>query len=127
MKNRSLLLAVSFAALLACSACSSSSTAPATDTKAAAVSTKPIPVVFKKAPAAVQKTLTDNAGGLKIHGLAKCTKDGVVEYKGHVTKTDGSKTYITVAEDGKLLSTKTVTPAGKAVKAAAKAAAPAKK
>jgi hypothetical protein len=55
-------------------------------------------------PAAVQKTIKDNADGGKILEVEKETKkDGTVVYAAEVKKTDGKRVEIEVAEDGKLI------------------------
>lgn len=54
-------------------------------------------------PAAVQKTINDNAGGGKVVEVEKETgKDGVV-YEAEVKKTNGDTIEIKVASDGKLI------------------------
>ncbi|MGC3961217.1 MAG: hypothetical protein QM813_25795 [Verrucomicrobiota bacterium] len=55
-------------------------------------------------PAAVQKTITDNAGGGTVGEVEKTTKkDGTIVYEADVKKADGKKIEIKVAADGKLI------------------------
>lgn len=66
-------------------------------------------------PPAVQKTITDNAGGGKIEEIEKETKiqharalhfdndKSVTVYKAEVEKPDGKEIKIRVGEDGKLI------------------------
>ena len=62
-------------------------------------------VAFDKAPAAVQKTLTDEAKGNKIETVDKETEDGKTVYEADV-KIGGKNYEIKVAEDGTLISKK---------------------
>ncbi|MCI0746747.1 MAG: hypothetical protein L0Y58_15200 [Verrucomicrobia subdivision 3 bacterium] len=62
-------------------------------------------VKLSDCPAAVQKTIKENANGGKILEIEKETKkDGTVVYEAEVKKSDGKTIEIEVAEDGKLLS-----------------------
>ena len=67
-------------------------------------------VRWSQLPAAVQKTMTDNAGGGKIEEIEKETKmkDGktVTVYEAEVKKTGGRKIEIKVGEDGRLIELK---------------------
>ncbi len=67
-------------------------------------------VQWTDVPPAVQKTITDNAGGGKIEEVEKETKtrDGktVTIYEAEVKKPDGKKIEIEVADDGKLIGVK---------------------
>jgi uncharacterized membrane protein YkoI len=67
-------------------------------------------VRWSQLPAAVQKTMTDNAGGGKIEEIEKETKmkDGktVTVYEAEVKKPDGRKIEIKVGEDGRLIELK---------------------
>ena len=54
-------------------------------------------------PAAVQKTIKDNAGSGEILEVEKCAKKDAVVYEAEVKKADGSKVDIKVAADGKLI------------------------
>lgn len=55
-------------------------------------------------PAAVQKTINDNANGGQVVEVEKETKkDGTVVYEAEVKKTDGTEIEIEVAEDGTLI------------------------
>jgi hypothetical protein len=54
-------------------------------------------------PAAVQKTIKDNAGGGEILEVEKCAKKGAVVYEAEVKKADGKKIDIKVGADGKLI------------------------
>jgi uncharacterized membrane protein YkoI len=64
-------------------------------------------VQWSELPAAVQKTIMDNAGGGKIEEIEKETKskDGktVTVYEAEVKNPDGKKVEIKVGEDGKLI------------------------
>ena len=64
-------------------------------------------VQWSELPAAVQKTITDNAGGGKVEEIEKETKskDGktITIYEAEVKKPDGKKVEIKVGEDGKLI------------------------
>jgi uncharacterized membrane protein YkoI len=64
-------------------------------------------VQWSELPAAVQKTITDNAGGGKVEDIEKETKskDGktITIYEAEVKKPDGKKVEIKVGEDGKLI------------------------
>lgn len=61
-------------------------------------------------PPAVQKTITDHAGGGKIEEVEKETKmhggKSVTIYEAEVKKPDGKEIEIKVAEDGKLIKVK---------------------
>ena len=63
-------------------------------------------VQWSELPTAVQKTITDNAGGGKVEEIEKETKskDGktIIVYEAEVKKPDGKKVEIKVGEDGKL-------------------------
>ena len=65
-------------------------------------------VQWSDVPAAVQKTITENAGGGKIEEIEKETETiggkRTPIYEADVRKTDGSKIEIKVREDGKLIS-----------------------
>jgi hypothetical protein len=65
---------------------------------------------WSQLPAAVQKTMTDNAGGGKIEEIEKETKmkDGktVTVYEAEVKKPGGRKIEIKVGEDGRLIELK---------------------
>jgi hypothetical protein len=67
-------------------------------------------VRWSQLPSAVQKTMTDNAGGGKIEEIEKetKTKDGkiVTVYEAEVKKPGGEKVEIKVAEDGRLIELK---------------------
>jgi len=67
-------------------------------------------VNWSQLPAAVQKTITDNAGGGKIEEIEKETKthDGktVTVYEAEVKKPGGKKIEIKVGEDGRLIELK---------------------
>jgi hypothetical protein len=68
------------------------------------VSAKEEKVKLSDCPAAVQKTIKENANGGKILEVEKETKkDGTVVYEAEVKKSDGKKIEIEVAEDGKLI------------------------
>ena len=54
-------------------------------------------------PAAVQKTIKDNAGSGEILEVEKCAKKDAVVYEAEVKKADGKKVDIKVAADGKLI------------------------
>jgi len=55
-------------------------------------------------PAAVQKTINDNASGGVVGEVEKTTKkDGTVVYEADVKKADGKKIEVKVAADGKLI------------------------
>ena len=62
---------------------------------------------WSQLPAAVQKTITDNAGGGKIEEIGKETRthDGktVTVYEAEVNKPGGEKVGIKVGEDGRLI------------------------
>lgn len=61
-------------------------------------------VKLRDCPAAVQKTINDQAEGGKVLEVEKETnKDGTVIYEAEVKKTSGKKIEISVAEDGKLI------------------------
>jgi hypothetical protein len=64
-------------------------------------------VQWSDVPAAVQKTITENAGGGKIEEIEKETKmigeKRTPIYEADVRKPDGSKIEIKVREDGKLI------------------------
>ena len=64
-------------------------------------------VQWSELPTAVQKTITDNAGGGKVEEIEKETKskDGktIIVYEAEVKKPDGKKVEIKVGEDGKLI------------------------
>ena len=63
-------------------------------------------VKLSDCPAAVQKTIKDQAEGGKILEIEKETKkDGTVVYEAEIKRSDGKKVEIEVAEDGKLLDT----------------------
>lgn len=63
-------------------------------------------VKLSDCPAAVQKTIKEQAEGGKILEIEKETKkDGSVVYEAEIKKSDGKKIEIEVAEDGKLLDT----------------------
>jgi hypothetical protein len=67
---------------------------------------KEVKIKFSEAPAAVQKTLTDEAKGAKIETLDQETsKSGKVVYEADV-KIDGTNYEIVVAPDGKLIHKK---------------------
>jgi hypothetical protein len=65
---------------------------------------------WSQLPPAVQKTITDNAGGGKIEEIEKETetKDGktVTVYEAEVKKPGGEKVEIKVDEDGRLIELK---------------------
>jgi hypothetical protein len=65
-------------------------------------------VQWSDVPAAVQKTITENAGGVKIEEIEKETETiggkRTMIYEADVRKTDGSKIEIKVGEDGKLIA-----------------------
>lgn len=65
-------------------------------------------VQWSDVPPAVQKTITENAGGGKIEEIEKETETiggkRTLLYEADVRKTDGSKIEIKVGEDGKLLA-----------------------
>jgi hypothetical protein len=64
---------------------------------------KEVKIKFSEAPEAVQKTLTEEAKGVKIKTLDKEThKDGKIVYEADV-KIDGTNYEIQVAPDGKLI------------------------
>jgi hypothetical protein len=54
-------------------------------------------------PAAVQKTVKENAGGGEILEVEKSAKKGAVVYEAEVQKADGKKIDIKAAADGKLI------------------------
>ena len=64
-------------------------------------------VQWSELPTAVQKTITDNAGGGKVEEIEKETKskDGktIIVYEAEVKKPGGKKVEIKVGEDGKLI------------------------
>ena len=64
-------------------------------------------VQWSQLPAAVQKTITDNAEGGKVEEIEKemKSKDGktITVYEAEVKKSDGKKVEIKVGEDGKLI------------------------
>jgi hypothetical protein len=62
-------------------------------------------IKFADAPAAVQKTLTKEAGGAKIETVDKEMKNGKTIYETDVT-IDGKEYEICVAPDGTLISKK---------------------
>ena len=62
-----------------------------------------VEIPWADVPAAVQKTVTDNAGGGKIGKIEKETKGGKIVYEAKVQKPDGTKLEINVGEDGKLI------------------------
>ena len=67
-------------------------------------------VRWSQLPAAVQKTITDNAGGGKVEEIEKETetKEGktITVYEAEVRKPGGAKIGIKVGEDGRLLELK---------------------
>lgn len=63
-------------------------------------------VAWKDVPAAVQKTITDNANGGAVHKVKMETKDDKVIYEAVVKGAEGNKTEIKVAADGTLLKVK---------------------
>lgn len=65
---------------------------------------KEVKVKLEDCPAAVQKTIKDNAGDGKIIEIEKETgKDGKVTYEAEVKKTNGKVIDIEVAADGTLI------------------------
>jgi len=64
---------------------------------------KALKVKFADAPAAVQKTMTEQAKGAKIDSLDKEVEKGQTVYEADVML-DGKEYEIVVAEDGKLVS-----------------------
>src|SRR5687767_8268366 len=65
-------------------------------------------VKLEDCPAAVQKTIKDNANGGKIVEIEKeTTKDGTVLYEAEVKTTDGKEREIVVAADGTLIKVET--------------------
>ncbi len=61
-------------------------------------------VKLEDCPAAIQKTIKDNAGDGKIVEVEKeSRKDGTVVYEAEVKKSDGKTVDIKVAEDGTLI------------------------
>jgi uncharacterized membrane protein YkoI len=64
-------------------------------------------IQWSEVPAAVQKTITEHAGGGKIEEIEKETetKGGkkITVYEADVKKPDGKKVEIKVGEDGKLM------------------------
>jgi len=65
---------------------------------------KEVSVKFADCPAAVQKTIIDNAGGVQFPEVEKETKkDGSVVYEAKAKKDDGKKIKIKVAADGRWL------------------------
>ena len=67
-------------------------------------SEKEVSLKFADCPAAVQKTITDYAGGVKFPDIDKETKqDGRVVYEAKGKKADGKKIEIKVAADGRLV------------------------
>jgi len=68
---------------------------------------KKVSVRFADCPAAVQKTIIDNAGGVQFSEVEKETKkDGRVVYEAEAKKDDGKKIKIKVAADGRLVGLK---------------------
>jgi hypothetical protein len=68
---------------------------------------KEISIRFADCPAAVQKTITDYAGGVQFPEVEKETKkDGRVVYEAEAKKDDGKKIKIKVAADGRLIGLK---------------------
>ena len=68
---------------------------------------KKVSVRFADCPAAVQKTIIDNAGGVQFSEVEKETKkDGRVVYEAEAKKDDGKKIEIKVAADGHLVGLK---------------------
>jgi hypothetical protein len=69
-------------------------------------------VQWSHLPAAVQKTITENAGGGEIEEIEKESEmilgKRILIYEADVKKTDGSKLEIRVREDGKLISMKEI-------------------
>ena len=64
-------------------------------------------VKFEDCPAAVQKTITDHAGGVQFSKIEKETKkDGRIIYEAKAKKADGKKIEIKVAADGTLVELK---------------------
>jgi uncharacterized membrane protein YkoI len=63
-------------------------------------------VKLSDCPAAVQKTIKDNADGGEILEIVKETEEDATIYEAEVKKTDGTKTEIKVAGDGTLIKTK---------------------
>ncbi len=61
-------------------------------------------VTLDQCPAAVQKTINEQAQGGTINEIEKETEDGKVTYEAEITK-DGKTFDIEVAEDGTLLGT----------------------
>ena len=61
-------------------------------------------VAMTELPAVVQKTIQDNLGGGTVTETAKETEGGKTYYDAEVSKSDGGKVEIKVAEDGKLIS-----------------------
>jgi len=80
---------------------------PITMAYAASSFAKDEKVEWSQVPAAVQKTITENARGGKVEKIEKETesKDGkpVTFYEAKVKKPDGKKFEIEVGEDGKLI------------------------
>jgi uncharacterized membrane protein YkoI len=65
-------------------------------------------IKLEDCPAAVQKTIKENAGDGKIVEVEKETrKDGTVVYEAEVKKADGTEVDIKVAADGKLIGIET--------------------
>jgi hypothetical protein len=60
-------------------------------------------VLWADVPAAVQKTITENAGGGTVRKIEKETKAGKVAYEAEITKADGTEVEIKVGEDGKVI------------------------
>ncbi len=85
--------AASIAALLLCSACCSAMS----DSKGEEM------VAWDSVPAAVQKTITDNAAGNPVDKVEKETRDGTTLYEAKVKKANGSRLVIKVGEDAKLI------------------------
>lgn len=54
-------------------------------------------------PAAVQKTITENAGDGKVGKIEKETKDGQTVYEAKVKKSDGTEIEVKVGQDGELI------------------------
>ena len=80
-------------------------------------------IQWKDVPPAVQKTITDHAGGGKIEEIEKETKTRKVRilhfnsnkivtvYEAEIEKPDGKEIEIKVGEDGKLIKIKHLCPA----------------
>jgi len=68
---------------------------------------KEVSLKFADCPAAVQKTIIDQAGGVQFPEIDKETKkDGRVVYEAKGKNTDGKKIEIKVAADGRLVEFK---------------------